>query len=249
MANATRLPLEVDMLGMIFNKKTPKIGSLRELKILIFGGIISIVIAGSVLAYKPQATYRQNSTSSYESFLTSVADMPFLGKAEAPITVIEFADPLCPGAKSFFDIVESGLKTKYIETGLIRFYQWPTVINKVNTSINALEAMHCADDQDKYWQYRDYLLTIRPREDFWAVFTLDDYKQFAQVLNLDTDKFNACFDGGKYEKWIREIDSQRERAGINSSPTLLVNNQILSFTAFDELDAAIEREIIKENGL
>src|SRR3989344_1063710 len=130
---------------MIFKKKISKVAFLRELKILIFGGIISIVIFGSVLAYKPQVSYQDDSNNTLaESFLLSVADMPFSGKADAPITVIEFADPLCPGAKSFFDIVESELKSKYIDTGLIKFYHWPTVINKTNTSINALEAMHCA---------------------------------------------------------------------------------------------------------
>src|SRR5678816_3379385 len=44
-----------------------------------------------------------------------------LGKADAPVTIIEYASMTCPHCANFHKTTYPALKSKYIETGKVRF--------------------------------------------------------------------------------------------------------------------------------
>ena len=44
-----------------------------------------------------------------------------LGKADAPVTIIEYASMTCPHCATFHKTTYPALKTKYIDTGKVRF--------------------------------------------------------------------------------------------------------------------------------
>ena len=44
-----------------------------------------------------------------------------LGKADAPVTIIEYASMTCPHCATFHKTTYPELKTKYIDTGKVRF--------------------------------------------------------------------------------------------------------------------------------
>ena len=44
-----------------------------------------------------------------------------LGKADAPVTIIEYASMTCPHCANFHKTTYPALKTKYIDTGKVRF--------------------------------------------------------------------------------------------------------------------------------
>ena len=46
---------------------------------------------------------------------------PTLGRADAPVTILEFSDFECPYCQQFHDEVMGTLRHNYIETGLVRF--------------------------------------------------------------------------------------------------------------------------------
>src|SRR5207247_8844253 len=51
----------------------------------------------------------------------SVADGPTLGRADAPVTIVEFSDYQCPFCQRFFATTLPALKKDYIDTGKIRY--------------------------------------------------------------------------------------------------------------------------------
>jgi len=52
---------------------------------------------------------------------TSVADAPMLGRADAPVTLVEFSDYQCPFCQRFFATTLPALKREYIDAGKIRY--------------------------------------------------------------------------------------------------------------------------------
>ena len=44
-----------------------------------------------------------------------------LGKADAPVTIVEYASMTCPHCATFHETTYPELKTKYIDTGKVRF--------------------------------------------------------------------------------------------------------------------------------
>ena len=90
----------------------------------------------------------------------------------------------------------------------------------------AAEASECADEQGKFWEYHDLLFANQSGENQGG-FSKDNLKKFAATLSLDTTKFNACLDTGKYTKVVNDDTQLAGQYGIASTPTLLVNTQIV----------------------
>ena len=103
--------------------------------------------------------------------------------------MVEYADYQCPYCEKFFNNVWPDLKAKYVDTGEIKFiYQDFAFLGP--DSNTAAEASHCAADQNKFWQYHDYLFIIRVSEGT-AGPRADHQKEFAKALGLNTAQFNS----------------------------------------------------------
>jgi len=103
-------------------------------------------------------------------------------------------------------------------------------------SIDAAEAAYCANDQSKFWEYRDYLFGNQTGEntgDFSQAHLLD----FAKKLNLDVTTFKECLTSGKYAQKVTDANSYATQQGVNSTPSFLVNGKVYSA---DQVQQAIE---------
>ncbi len=76
---------------------------------------------------------------------------------------------------------------------------------------------------------------------------------FAETLGLDMNDFNECFQGNKYQDEINQDLAKGRQAGVNSTPSILVNgNQVTSATpgfvpSFQEIQQAVEAELAQTN--
>src|SRR5256884_5259358 len=89
---------------------------------------------------------------------TSVADAPSLGRADAPVTLVEFSDFQCPFCGRFFATTLPALKQDYIDTGKLRYVFRDFPLDQLHPNArNAAAAAHCAGEQGKYWDMHDVL--------------------------------------------------------------------------------------------
>lgn len=153
--------------------------------------------------------------------ITLKPDTPFLGNKNAKVTVVEFADYQCPYCEQWYKTVYPELKSKYIDTGKIKFiYQDFAFLGADSTT--AAEAAHCAADQGKFWQYHDYLFSNQGQENTgWA--TADKQKSFAATLGLNTGKFNQCLDSHKFAQQVQDETSAGKSYGVTGTPTIFIN--------------------------
>ena len=153
--------------------------------------------------------------------ITLKPNTPFLGSANAKVTVVEFADYECPFCEEWYKTVWPDIKAKYIDTGKIKFYYQDFAFLGPDSN-TASEAAHCAADQNKFWQYHDYLFTNQGAEGSgWA--TADHQKQFAQAVGLNTATFNSCLDGGKYKQEVLDETAAGRSYGVSGTPTIFIN--------------------------
>jgi protein-disulfide isomerase len=128
-----------------------------------------------------------------------------LGKANAPVTLIEFSDFQCP----FCQRVEPTLK-KVRETygDKVRIVWKDFPLTQIHPqAFKAGEAAHCAGDQGKY---------------------SDDLKKHAVEMGMDGTAFASCLDSSKYGERVRDGVAEGTRLGVNSTPTIYVNGRMLS---------------------
>src|SRR2546425_3089506 len=89
---------------------------------------------------------------------TSVADAPSLGRADAPVTLVEFSDFQCPFCGRFFATTLPALKKDYIDTGKLRYVFRDFPLDQLHPHARmAAAAAHCAGEQGKYWDMHDVL--------------------------------------------------------------------------------------------
>jgi protein-disulfide isomerase len=169
---------------------------------------------------------------------------PYLGRSNAKVTVVEYADYQCPYCERWYSSVMPDLKTKYISTGKIKFVYRDFAFLGPDSN-TAAEASHCAADQNKFWQYHDYLFSHQGQEgSSWA--TADHQKEFAQAVGLNTALFNSCLDGGKYKQEVLDETAAGRTYGVSGTPTVFVNGTAIvgaqpTATFTDAIDAALKK--------
>lgn len=93
-------------------------------------------------------------------------------------------------------------------------------------SVDAAHAAHCAQDQGKYWEYHDRLFESRANENSGS-FNREGLNKLAQEVGLNAAEFGQCMDSRKYDNFIAAQRAEGQRIGISSTPTLIVNDQLL----------------------
>ena len=133
----------------------------------------------------------------------------------------------------------------YVKTGIVRFgYQHMAFLGPESKS--AAEASECADEQGKFWEYHDVLFASQSGENQGA-FSKDNLKKFATDLKLDTAKFNACVDSGKYSATVENDTAYAQSLGVTSTPAFLINGQsLVGAQPFEAFQKIVESERSKK---
>lgn len=203
---------------------------------LIAGAIIYTNFQGTVAAGKGNNLAGVGTVSIVEGDLAD--DDAALGNPSAPIVVVEFADFQCPFCGKFFKEVMPQLTEKYIKTGKVRFvYRDFAFLGE--ESEWAGSAAECAKEQDKFWEYHDYLFTHQKGENQGA-FEKKNLKQFARTIGLDASQFDSCLESDKYIEEVKKDTEAGRVAGVSGTPTTFVNGRaIVGAVPFAQLDALI----------
>jgi len=124
----------------------------------------------------------------------SVADAPSLGRADAPVTIVEFSDYQCPFCQRFYNTTLAALKKDYIDAGKVRYVFRDYPLEQLHSHARkAAEAAHCAGEQGKYWQMHDALFQNQ------GALELPQLAERARSLGLDGATFDTCLDRGLAE--------------------------------------------------
>jgi protein-disulfide isomerase len=181
------------------------------------------------LAGAQQAPFQQPQITKVASVNTDGA--PVKGKADAPITVVEFADFQCPFCSRFASDTLEQLVKSYVDTGKIKFVykQYPLTFHP--HAQPAALASECANEQGKFWPMHDKLYATQTT---WAsqdaATVKKTFKEYAVSLGLSTASFNSCLDSNKYSDKIQKQSSEGSQYGVSGTPTFYVGNQKAGYT-------------------
>jgi protein-disulfide isomerase len=141
---------------------------------------------------------------------------PALGKADAPVTVIEFTDFQCPYCKRFIQTTFPQLRRDYIDSGKLRWIVRDLPMSFHPEARKAGQAAHCAGEQGKYWEMREILFGNSPK---LAISSMPGY---AQIIGLDVAAFNDCLAS---ERHLADMDKDMQTADgvrITGTPTFII---------------------------
>lgn len=213
------------------------------LAMLIQGGIIKVGKATTAAAPTPQAAQPAQPVPGAKVDV-AVGHLPAKGKNDAKVTIIEFADFQCPFCEKFFTDTEKSIVKDYVDTGKAKFiFRQYAFLGQESTW--AAEAAECANEQNKFWEYHDYLYTHQAQENSGA-FAKDKLEGFASTLGLNADQFKSCLESDKYAQKVKDDLADGQKAGVNGTPATFINGQLVSGAApYTSFKTLIDSELAK----
>jgi protein-disulfide isomerase len=165
-----------------------------------------------------------------------------IGKVDAPVKILEFADFECPSCGGFATVTEPDVRTRIIDPGLanLTYYDFP--LTQHRNTLAASNAAACADEQGKFWPMHD---RIFQGQDEWNGEATDVpkpfFKRYAGEVGLDVAKWESCYDARKYRKRIAANLADGLRHGVNSTPTFIIGNKMYpGLRSYDELKKLVD---------
>lgn len=197
---------------------------------LIKKNSLKIAAAGFAILVIAYIAYTLYITSSYPDISTP---KPTFGSPDAKVKIVEFSDLQCPACKAANPVVQK-VKKDFGENISFQYYHFPLRALHPYAQ-KAAEAVECANDQRKFWEYIDGAFAASPRLDRKSL------QGVAADVGLDVDKFNACLRSGRKAK-IVEGDYRRGIAqGVDGTPTFFVNGKKLERWDYENFVLAIRK--------
>lgn len=157
------------------------------------------------------------------------------GDPDAPVTIVEYADVLCPYCAKVHAEVMPQLETDYIDTKKAS-YEIRLVDMIAPDSQRAAEGAYCAAEQDKFWPYMDkaydetwqnYYSQGKGPEEI-TIFNQTSIAQFAKRVGLDIPSWQQCMDDDKYITVLNENRATMTEMEAYGTPHFLFNGQSYS---------------------
>ena len=145
------------------------------------------------------------------------ADDHVRGRADAPVTVLEYGDYECPYCRGAARDVQEMLG-RYPDSVRFVFRNFP-IIQLHPHAEQAAEAAEAAGTQGKFWEMYERLLQPSSRLE------LDSLLDNAADLGLDVDRFRSEVTGQAYTATIERDVQGGIRDGVNATPKFYVNGE------------------------
>jgi protein-disulfide isomerase len=210
----------------------------RRKSYLVFGafGVAAFAIVAAFIAMQ---AFTDDAT-----VVPPIGEGRVLGDANAPVTIVEYADFQCPSCKKAATDIVPAIEEEYINAGLVKLeYRYFPFLGQ--ESWDAAQAAAAAEEQGKFWEYYAALYNAQGRENA-GVFSYDKLLEIARDIELDVEKFDATLASNKNLPVVQaDADAARDR-GVSSTPTFYVGDtQIVGAQDIQKFRDAIEHELAK----
>jgi protein-disulfide isomerase len=146
-----------------------------------------------------------------------------IGKADAPVTIIEYASLSCPHCAAFHKDVFPALKSGYIDTGKVHF-----VIREFPHNEAALGGAVIARclEPSRYFAFTSVLFA---KQEDWAFKrdSLTPLRALAKQAGMTDGEFDKCINDENLQQKILAGRDEGEKKGVHSIPSFFVNGKLL----------------------
>ncbi len=179
--------------------------------------LIAIVAAGALIALnwlssrpaKPPAQETlappQQPSEPSPPITENIPEQPTKGVADAPVTIVEFAEFYCPYCARHLFQTFPKIDEEYIRPGLVKYLFHNLVVHGEVAQL-AAQAGECAHAQGHFWEYHDRLFYVIFEEGKGRLGE-EDLQAIARELGLDEEAFASCL---KSEYARSQVEKDRQ---------------------------------------
>lgn len=214
-----------------------------------FIGIGVVVVAG--IAWLSYLSTRKEADTiiQLDSTVTHVPNQGHvIGSDSARTEVVEYADFECPGCGSFATLTEPDVRTRLVNTGIIRFRFVDFPLSMHRNTLNAHLAAWCAGEQGKFWEMHDIIFENQDRWNGEATNNPDGaLADLASHVGVNMPQYQSCVSARKYLGQIQANVDAGNRAMVGSTPTLIIGNkQVKGAIPYDEFKRQVDEVLAQQ---
>lgn len=177
-----------------------------------------------------------------ETFEVAATDYT-LGKADAPITIIEYASMTCGHCANFSRTVYPSLKETYIDKGHVRYVFREFPLDPVALTASVVGRCLPRDTYLSYVElmYQDFETWLGKRDDLRGAI-----KEMARRAGMSGDEFEKCLSTDTDAKKVLAAQTQAQKDYcVGGTPTFLLNGKTIASgeIPWNELDEKIRTEL------
>ena len=198
----------------------------------------ALTLAAAVLSTDSRQPAHAQTPSQQDLMAPSSLPDQAQGSPGAPVTLIEYASMTCSHCASFHATTYPELKSRYIDTGKVRYILREFPLDPL--AAGAFMLARCAGD-GKYFALVDTLFREQKNWAF-AQNPIPPLLKIAKDNGFTEQSFEQCLSN---QKLLDGLDEVRQRAqtkfGVNSTPTFFLNGKIIRGTmSIQELEKQMQ---------
>jgi protein-disulfide isomerase len=163
------------------------------------------------------------------------ADM-LLGRADAPVTVIEYGSLTCPHCAAFDQSLFPRLKAEYIDSGKIRYVFRDFPRDRVD--LQAFQLAHCEHGR-AFWPLIELLFQNQPA---WikAHDTRAALVQLGRQAGLSEPAARTCLADQSLATASAASAASGSKAGVETTPSFFVNGQKIALWSYEDWQKSLK---------
>ncbi len=159
-----------------------------------------------------------------------------IGRADAPVVVIEYASATCPHCAEFHEKILPLIRTEYVDTGKVRFIFREFPLDQLAMAVFLLA--RCVPEE-KFFSTIDMLFR---RQQTWMNTRKKELLRVMQLSGMDEAAFETCLKREDISKAIFDSTMKaRDEFGIKGTPAIFINGKMVDgHKDFAEIKTAID---------
>lgn len=202
--------------------------------------VLVAVFAGATQFYKSQKAEQAAQTAAKNREALLRFHSPTIGKADAPVHIVEFLDPACETCSAFYPYVKQMMAANPDKIRLtVRYAPFHQGSDQV---VKMLEATR---KQGKYWETLETLLSSQ------AAWVQQHTARAEQVwpqlerVGLDLERIRNDMQSPEIARVIQQDLADAQTLNVTQTPEYFVNGRPLPSFGYDELKALVQEELAK----
>ncbi len=162
-----------------------------------------------------------------------------LGKADAPVTIIEYASLSCPHCAEFEAETWPQVKKEWLETGKAKYVFRDFPLN--GPAFRGSLLARCAARAEFY----PFIEELYANQNTWVsddeAATMTALQRIGVVGGVSADRFAACHADKTLQQKIAASEAAAQAAGVDSTPTFFINGtKVAGALAYSDFNKALQ---------
>ena len=194
----------------------------------VLGGVLVVALVGGFF-FNRRSSPAENATVTHPASAVGPHGGVLVGETNAPVTITEYGDFQCPVCGELHRRWEPTLE-QLIQQGKVKFeFVGLAYLDRGTTeSLRSAAAATCAADTGKFLEYYNALYDQQSPTENSGFLTNARLQSIGSGAGITDPAFAGCVSAGRYDGWVRKNTDAASQRGVTGTPTVLVNNKVIS---------------------